>query len=173
MAPRKTLIALIAALAGLTLRTSAATAQPVVGAVAPEFAIATSAGPFDLARTNRPVVLEIFATWCPHCRHEAPILSDLDAHLGTTVAFIGVSGSDLGMDRMSPASQADVTDFAKTFGASYPVAYDPSLQIAKRFFDGGYPTIVIIGADKRIKAVLQGEVPEDVLANAIHEALTP
>ena len=38
---------------------------------APQFEVATTAGYFDLSKTRKPVFLEIFATWCPHCQREA------------------------------------------------------------------------------------------------------
>ena len=37
----------------------------------------TTAGLFDLSKTRKPVFLEVFATWCPHCQHEAPIVDRL------------------------------------------------------------------------------------------------
>ncbi|HMF28152.1 MAG TPA: hypothetical protein VKE42_05235, partial [Candidatus Cybelea sp.] len=56
-------------------RVQNASSSPVIGKAqvgqpAPTFVVATTNGLFDLSKTNRPLVLEVFATWCPHCQRE-------------------------------------------------------------------------------------------------------
>src|ERR1700681_2801593 len=42
-----------------------------VGDAAPAFSVATTNGPFDSAKAGgKPILLEAFATWCPHCQRE-------------------------------------------------------------------------------------------------------
>ena len=72
-----------------------------VGSTAPTFNITSNAGPFDLASVNTPVFLEVFATWCPHCQHEVPIVDALAKAYAGKVAFIGISGSSVRRRRQS------------------------------------------------------------------------
>jgi len=146
-------------------------AEIAIGLPAPEFSVSTNAGPFDLAAVKTPVFLEVFATWCPHCQHEVPIIDTLYRRYGSQIQFVGVSGSNVGMDRVSPESQADIANFVSRLGVAYPVAFDPDLTVAKSYLHFGYPSIVIIGTDKRIKAMLHGEVSESDLDAAITAAL--
>ncbi|MGB8267813.1 MAG: TlpA disulfide reductase family protein [Candidatus Velthaea sp.] len=146
-------------------------AQLKVGDTAPQFAVSTTAGPFDLANSTTPVFLEVFATWCPHCQHEVPILDGLNTKYGKRVQFVGVSGSALGIDGNVPESQADVINFVGKFGVTYPVAYDPDLTVAKQYLSTGFPTIVVIGKDKKVKAILDGEIPQAQLEKAIQDVL--
>jgi cytochrome c biogenesis protein CcmG/thiol:disulfide interchange protein DsbE len=142
--------------------------QAKLGETAPSFTIDTTHGPFDLATIRRPVFLEIFATWCPHCQHEAPVIQRLYEHYRDRVAFLAIPGSTTGMDGQSPESAFDVLNFATRFHVTYPIAlYDPSLTVANAYLQGGFPTIAIIGRDKRIAYLNSGEVSYDDLARAL------
>jgi cytochrome c biogenesis protein CcmG, thiol:disulfide interchange protein DsbE len=143
-----------------------------VGQTAPEFTIPSTAGEFDLAKQTQPVFIEIFATWCPHCQRETVVLNKLYAAYGKRVAFIAIPGSDTGMDGSSPESQFDIINFQIRFSVKYPIgAYDPNLAVARQYLKGGYPTIVIVGRDKRVAYANSGETPYNVLAAALNAAL--
>src|SRR6185312_3128843 len=101
-----------------------------VGQKAPEFAVSTTAGLFDLATTQTPVFLEVFATWCPHCQRETKVVDALAAKYGKAISFVGVSGDSHGMDGSEPESQGDVLSFASKFSVTYPIAYDADLKVA-------------------------------------------
>ncbi len=143
-----------------------------VGDAAPPFAVATTAGPFDLSKPDgKPTLLEIFATWCPHCQNETSVLNQLYEQYGQKVNFVAVSGSNVGMDGNSPESQADVVSFAQRFDVKYPIAYDPNLDVAKKYLQGGYPTIVVIDKANKIAAIDSGEVDRATLAKRLRAVL--
>jgi thiol-disulfide isomerase/thioredoxin len=142
-----------------------------VGDKAPEFAASTTAGPFDLASANTPVMLEVFATWCPHCQRETKIIDDLYAKYGKQISIVAVSGSNVGGDGNGPASQADVIAFAQKFNVKYPIAFDPDLKVANAYLQSGFPTIVVIKPDKTISYIGDGELAESTLETAIKAAL--
>lgn len=143
-----------------------------VGATAPEFSVSTDAGPFDLATVSTPVFLEVFATWCPHCQHEVPIVDTIAKQYAGRVAFVGVTGSPYGIDESSPENQADVDNWVQKLGVTYPVAFDPNLTVANAYLQGGYPTIVMIGTDKKVHYISSGEVAPTVLAAALDKILS-
>jgi thiol-disulfide isomerase/thioredoxin len=142
-----------------------------VGDTAPPFAVSTTAGAFDLATAKTPVMLEVFATWCPHCQRETKILDNLYKKYGKQITILGVSGSNVGADNNTPASQADVIAFAEKYKVAYPVAFDPDLKVAGAYLQTGFPTIVVIKADKKISYVGDGELAEATLETAIKSAL--
>jgi thiol-disulfide isomerase/thioredoxin len=143
-----------------------------IGQAAPEFAVSTNAGPFDLAGAKgKPVFLEVFATWCPHCQKETAILNKVYDAYKDRVAFVAVAGHPLAMDRTSPESQADVMNFVQQFNVRYPVAYDPTLDVARKYFQAGYPSIAIIGKDGLIKTLVSGEAPEAQLDSSLDKAI--
>jgi len=147
-------------------------AKLAVGQTAPTFSITTNAGPFDLASVNTPVFLEVFATWCPHCMHEVPIVDALAKAYAGKVAFVGVSGSQYGMDEQSPESQDDVNAWVQRLNVTYPVAFDSDLQIANEYLQGGYPTIVMIDSHKVVRYVNSGELPPQELETALNGILS-
>jgi len=153
-----------------------ASVSPIVGkaqlgAPAPQFEVASTAGLFDLSKADKPVFLEVFATWCPHCQHEVAIVNRLYQKYRTSVEFLGVSGSDTAMDGTSTASELDVLNWVRRFKVQYPVAYDPLLNVANLYLQGGFPTVAIIGKDKKIDYLDSGEIAYQDLVGAIEKVL--
>jgi protein-disulfide isomerase-like protein with CxxC motif len=75
------------------------------------------------------------------------------------------------MDSATPESQADVVAFMQRFGATYPIAFDPNLDVAHKYLQGGFPTLVLIGANGRIQAIASGEIAGKDLQNALDASL--
>ncbi len=142
-----------------------------VGQPAPAFEVSTTGGFFNLSTTRDPVFLEVFATWCPHCQRETVVVDKLYGKYHSRVAFVGVSGSDTAMDGTSASSQADVVDWARRFDVRYPVAYDPLLNVANLYLQGGFPTFALIGRDKRVAYLTSGEVSYRELDAAVQKLL--
>jgi cytochrome c biogenesis protein CcmG/thiol:disulfide interchange protein DsbE len=142
-----------------------------VGQRAPEFAVSTTAGPFDLATARSPVFLEVFATWCPHCQRETAVINALSAKYGKQISIVAVSGDAFGMDHVIPESQADVIRFAQEFHITYPIAYDPDLKVANAYLQTGFPTFVIIKRDKTISWINESEIPLTELDQEIRKVL--
>jgi len=154
---------------------SATTEPPLstiaVGNSAPPFHVTTTAGtPFDSASVDGPMILEVFATWCPHCQHEVPLLNRLYQANGKHVAFVAVSGSPYAMDRQTPGSLEDVERFAQLLGVQYPIAYDADMDVAKKYLQAGYPTIVFVDKHRNVVAIESGEIPYDKLEADVRKA---
>lgn len=134
-------------------------AKARVGDPAPQFVAATTSGMFDLSKVDKPVFLEVFATWCPHCQRETAVINKLYKEFSSKVAFVAIPGSDTGMDGTSPSSQLDVLNFQQRFAVSYPIAaYDQGLTVANQYLQGGFPTVAIIGKNKTIAYLNSGEI---------------
>lgn len=145
--------------------------QAQVGATAPEFRIPSTAGLFDLDAQRKPVLVEIFASWCPHCQRETTVMNRLYNDFKSRIAFIAVPGSATGMDGASPESEGDLLSFIARFHVAYPIAvFDPSLTAANEYIQGGYPTIAVVGSNKKILYLNSGEVPYDTLAGVLRQA---
>jgi thiol-disulfide isomerase/thioredoxin len=137
------------------------------GDTAPQFAVQTNAGPFDLAQVSTPVLLEVFATWCPHCQREAAVLDRVAGKYAGKVALVAVSGSPYGIDGTHPESQVDVNQFGQQFDVRYPIAFDPDMKVSQLYLQGGFPTLVLIDKAKKITWIKSGEVTEADIVKAI------
>ena len=87
-------------------------------------------------------------------------------------AVVAVTGSSVGMDHQSPESEQDVINYVVQLHADYPVAYDGSLEVAKQYLQGGFPTLVVIDKNKKITYLSSGETSFAELDTAIKHALT-
>lgn len=142
---------------------------------APPFLVSTIDGRVvDSRKIGRPIVLELFATWCPHCQKETAILNALHARYGNRLEIVAVSGSDVAADGTSAASLEDVRLFTARYGVKYPIAYDAALAVAKEYLQGGFPTTLFIDSNKRVSAIETGEVSLDrLVADAKKSGLAP
>ncbi len=142
-----------------------------VGDTAPTFTIATNAGNFDLAGVSTPVLLEVFAPWCPHCQKEAPILNDLATKYAGKLAIVSVSGDAVDLDHNTAESESNIHLFADQYQTRYPIAFDRDLKVATLYLHTGFPSVYVIDAKKRIRFQQEGEIPEADLVKAINGAL--
>ena len=108
-----------AALFALTFSTfvAPASAMPPVPRKSPEFTITDASGKQILLSSfkGKVVVLPLMFTTCPHCQHEAQMLTKLSKELGPGVQMIGAAFND--------ANGPMVTQFVKEFGIGFPVGY--------------------------------------------------
>jgi len=140
-----------------------------VGAPAPHFQARTLEGePITLAEfQGQPVLLNIWATWCPPCRKEMPELQALHDELGGRgLRIVGVSIDSEGSDNL-------VREFLDDHGITYQILRDPGDRASGAFRTQGVPTTVLIGRDGTVLwrrlGPFQSDDPvlRDVLENAL------
>jgi cytochrome c biogenesis protein CcmG, thiol:disulfide interchange protein DsbE len=68
------------------------------------------------ALAGRPVIVNFFASWCPPCKRETPLIAQYYRATHGTVVIIGVDSND----ETGPAEQ-----FLRRSGVTYPVGFDP------------------------------------------------
>ncbi len=120
-----------------------ATAPPVarVGEPAPAFALVDLEGnPLRLDDLRgRPVVVNFWASWCPDCLDEFPLISAaLARRADSDLVVVGIVVRD--------RSEAAL-EFMARMGADWPVAMDPGDVVATRYAVVGPPTTFFIGRD--------------------------
>lgn len=110
------------------------------------------------------VVVNVWGSWCPPCRSEAPELVKADEELGDDVVFLGVNTRDL--DR-GPAKA-----FQRTFGLTYPSIFDPDGKLLLGFGQlppKAIPSTVIIDGEGRVAARVLGEVDAKLLSDIVDD----
>lgn len=107
---------------------------------------------------GKPLVLNLWATWCGPCRSEMPMLVAAQQRTpGVHFVFV-----DQGEDR------AQVTDFLKREGlALQNVLVDPNMDLASYYGVRGYPTTLFIGADGVLRDRHMGELSAATLADRL------
>jgi len=103
-----------------------------------------------------PVLVNIWASWCSPCRHEAPFLATASETYGDRVQFVGV---DI----------LDARDSARAFmhesGWTYPSVYDPNGAIRDGLGIIGQPATLFYDADGTLVKQWLGPLTEEALTS--------
>lgn len=110
----------------------------------------------DLADLRgKPVVVNVWWSQCPPCRVEQPELNEAAAELGDDVTFLGINIRDSSAD---PARS-----YVRTFEVPYPSIYSADgsalLAFAGTLNPRSIPSTVVLDADGRVAASVQGRIP--------------
>ena len=135
-----------------------------VGDKAPGFTAesVTGGGSVSVGDGGAPAtMLVFFATWCPHCQREAPVLSELESQYdGLRMIMVGIDGED---------NPHKVREFVERYDIESPAVYEPSLGTEYRV--SGYPTVYVLNEDNEVIGAHSGEAPREVYEGWIEEAL--
>jgi thiol-disulfide isomerase/thioredoxin len=106
-------------------------------------------------------MLVFFATWCPHCQDEAPVMSELESQYeGLQMVMVGIDGED---------NPEKVQQFVEEYDIESPAVYDPAL--GPEYGVSGYPTTYVLDGENRVVGAHSGEAPREVYEGWIEEAL--
>lgn len=111
---------------------------------------------------GKPVVLNVWGSWCAPCRAEAPELTAAHAKLGDSVAFIGVNTRDL--------DTAPAIAFERAFSVTYPSLYDPDGALLLGFGQlppKAIPSTLVLDSEGRVAARVLGQVDAVTLEGII------
>jgi peroxiredoxin len=114
---------------------------------------------------GRGVWIDFWASWCPPCQAEIPVVRDVAARYASKgLTVIGISVQETSID--------DVRAYAEEYGLAYTVAADLQADIFHAYKVYALPTQFFIGPDGIIRDVVQGPLDE-AGATAEVEAILP
>ena len=103
---------------------------------------------------GRPVWINFWATWCPPCQEETPVLRDLFAeHADEGLALIAVSVQETTVD--------DVRDYVNRYSLGYTVGFDATSAVFHTYRAFGLPTQFFLDRNGVIRQVVLGPVTRD------------
>lgn len=103
------------------------------------------------ALSGRPVLVNLWATWCKPCRDEMPLLQANYERYRTQVQFLGVDTQDA----TEPAAE-----FLADVGITYPQVVDLDGDLLNHLRIPGLPVTVVLDADGRIAGKHIGELDQ-------------
>lgn len=132
------------------------------GDEAPDFAIdLIGGGRFRLSdhldSDGRPVILNLWASWCGPCREEMPALDAVSA-ANPAVFLIGIAVDD------DPTA---ARTFAAEIGVSYALAVDEDDAVGTRYPSPGLPATFFIDGDGQVVRIVYGGVTQDQVQDLI------
>jgi cytochrome c biogenesis protein CcmG/thiol:disulfide interchange protein DsbE len=147
---------------------SGAATVPLVGHAAPDFTIT----PFDstsgqIVRLSsfkgHPVILNFWASWCPPCNDEMPLLqSTWQQHQTDGVIFLGIDYQD-----QQPAAE----QFLQKYHITYPNGPDTSGSISVDYAVSNVPATIFIDRSGVVVRQHLGQVDAKTLQDEIQQLL--
>ncbi len=153
-------------------RTGSSTAgripAPQKGFLAPEFALDTPNGThYDLASLRgKPVVVNVWATWCPPCRAEMPALEQYyEKYQGQGLVVLGLNATDQDLP-------LNIVPFVQDNKLTFPILLDETGQVSQKYQVRSLPTTFFINRDGSIaEVVIGGPMSGAILQTYIEEIL--
>jgi cytochrome c biogenesis protein CcmG/thiol:disulfide interchange protein DsbE len=135
----------------------------MVNRPAPDFTLTTFKGKiFSLADlSDRPIVINFWASWCPPCREEAALLERTwRAYKNRGVIFLGVDVQD---------REKDALNYIRKFDITYPNGPDPTGEISIDYGVSGLPVTFFISGKGEIVRRHVGAIDKRTLISSIEE----
>ncbi len=129
---------------------------PSVGSAAPDFKLTRLEGA-DLSLGSfkgKPVMINFWATWCPPCKEEMPLLERYSKKYAEKLVLLGINSEE----------NADVVKpFISTMGISFPILLDLNGTVTNRYFVQDFPYTFFIDENGVLRAQHIGLLTEEQL----------
>lgn len=107
---------------------------------------------------GKRVIVNFFASWCPPCQEEMPLLVELERQLDAEKEIL------LGVNMTSQEKNVkDVQVFMDHYNASFPVVYDKDGKVMKDYRIIGIPTTIVVNENGMIERRINGMITEEML----------
>ncbi|HCL63402.1 MAG TPA: hypothetical protein DIC56_00835 [Rhizobium sp.] len=142
----------------LTLESETRLAPPPAGFPA------LSGNSVSIGSSGRPSVVNLWATWCPPCRRELPMMAEMaTATPGVDFVFINQGEGSAAVEAYLRRQGLTLSD----------VVLDPSLQLSGHYNAPGLPATLFLNADGILVGSHLGEISREVLAEEIVKLQIP
>jgi thiol-disulfide isomerase/thioredoxin len=114
---------------------------------------------------GKPVVVNLWASWCPPCRAEMPALQriyEANRERGLEIIALNTTFQD---------SAEGAAEFAREFGLTFPVAFDRDGMASRAYQLRALPTTFFIDGEGVIREVVLGGPMSETTIQTMIESL--
>ncbi|MBM1171532.1 TlpA disulfide reductase family protein [Microvirga arabica] len=115
------------------------------------------------AFTGKPVVLNLWASWCPPCRREMPMMAEMAA-AGDDITFLFVNQGERRTTIEGYLNNEKLT--------LSNVLLDTRMDVPRHYATPGLPVTLFIGADGKLRSIHVGEISREALTGTLNRLLT-
>ena len=112
--------------------------------------------------SDKPMVINFWASWCPPCRSEMPLFVSAHSALGEEVRFIGIASDD---------TQAGAAGFIDEFDIDFENYLDGPGEVKGLYGGAGLPMTLFVDAGGEVIDRHYGIIDDAALAIGIDELL--
>ena len=111
---------------------------------------------------GKPVVMNLWASWCPPCRREMPMMAELAAaRQDVTFLFVNQGEKHTRVEAYLNSEKLTLSN----------VLLDPRMDVPHHYTTPGLPVTLFIGADGRLRSTHVGEISREALTAGIARLL--
>ena len=107
---------------------------------------------------GKPVIVNFFASWCPPCQQETPLLASWYKQQHGHVVLLGLDEND---------TTANALKFTRAKGVTYPIGFDPNVHVAPAYNVDSLPQTFFLNAQHHIVDHVLGGVTKADLAKGL------
>lgn len=112
---------------------------------------------------GKVVLIDFWATWCPPCRAEAPVMDRLyTKYKSQNVAVVGINTDD---------QEGNAAAYATAQHLNFPIAYDRDHSAANAYEVASLPTLVVLSRSGNVVAKRTGRMSEADLEALLQKAM--
>lgn len=97
--------------------------------------------------SGRPLLINVFTTWCPGCKDEMPALAQFSRRFADRVDIVGIDQEE---------SPAVIQPFEESYGLKYPIFIDQNHVSEKVLSARFIPTTMLVGANNKVLSIHHG-----------------
>jgi len=112
---------------------------------------------------DTPIVLNFWASWCPPCRDEAPLLEEKWGKYQSEVLFLGVNTQD--------RIQENAKSFLDEFNWSFPNIIDADSRVGIQYGVFGLPETFFINKDGTVSFKYAGPLTAEIFEREVQKII--
>ncbi|OLF47024.1 hypothetical protein BU202_09815 [Streptococcus cuniculi] len=144
------------------------TAKNLEGKTVPDFKVSTASGeelPSDQLLGSKATMLIVWASWCPDCQQQLPIIEKVYQSYKDRVDFVGINYTDGDRETQEKAMQ-----YLKDKGYTIPIVFDKTGATQDFLGVESIPTMYLIKGNQIEKVFVEVET-EETLQTALDSLL--